>query len=139
VLPEESVGSTRERLAFIETKVRLFAVGEGGPAEVVPLAASEVLTRPGVDLATGELVLGDRQRWVQVLIDWAESIPGLRAAHRGSYLAWHCDGRLVLKIRRTRGASSRAPVSTTANRPAIRSRRSRWTWPAMPPPSICTG
>ena len=103
VLPEESVGSTRERLAFIETKVRLFAVGEGGPAEVVPLAASEVLTRPGVDLATGELVLGDRQRWVQVLIDWAESIPGLRAAHRGSYLAWHCDGRLVLKIRRTRG------------------------------------
>lgn len=102
VLPEDSVASTRERLAFTETKVRLFAVGEGGPAEVVPLAATEVLDRPRVDLATGEMVLGDRQRWVQVLVDWAESIPGIRAAHRGSYLAWHCEGRLVLKIRRTR-------------------------------------
>ena len=37
-----------------------------------------------------------------MLVRWANEAPGLKPAHRTSYLAWHCDGRGVLRIQRTR-------------------------------------
>ena len=46
--------------------------------------------------------LKGRARWVDRLIRWAEDDPDLQAAHRQSYLAWHCQGRMVLKIASTK-------------------------------------
>jgi hypothetical protein len=53
--------------------------------------------------------LGDRAAWVQPLIDWATTAPGVEPAHRSSYLAWHCAGRQILRVKR-----SRAGIDVTA-------------------------
>lgn len=45
----------------------------------------------------------ERARWVERLTRWAEEDPDLQAAHRQSYLAWQCRGRMVLKIAKTKG------------------------------------
>ena len=55
--------------------------------------------------------LGDRAEWVCEFTDQADAHPELVTAHRPSYLAWHCRGRSVLDIRRTKpGLGIRAGV-----------------------------
>jgi hypothetical protein len=46
--------------------------------------------------------LGPQAAWVERLTTWAQNDESLVAAHAQSYLAWHCQGGIVLKIARTR-------------------------------------
>lgn len=101
VLPEDLAEPTLHRAAFIETKVRVFTVGDDGPREQWIPSAAHVLAGPPDTIVTDIAVLGSRADWVTPLLAWAEIAPELVAAHRRSYLAWHCAGRLVLRIRRT--------------------------------------
>jgi hypothetical protein len=45
--------------------------------------------------------LGPHAAWVERLTTWAQNDDALVAAHRQSYLAWHCQGGIVLKIAQT--------------------------------------
>lgn len=61
-----------------------------------------------------------RAPWVDRLTRWAEEDPDLQAAHVHSYLAWHCRGRMVLKIAKARGAlrvTAGVHHADAANRP----------------------
>ena len=49
--------------------------------------------------------LGQRAQLVLPLLRWLDSDPTLVPAHRQSYLAWHCEGRMVLRIKRGRGGT----------------------------------
>jgi hypothetical protein len=94
--------ATRRRLPFLDAPIRLFTY-DGDQATVVPpLAQSEVLdwahTHPPV---THRHHLGDLAAWVDRLLGWADADDDLVDAHRASYLAWHCEGRMVLKVKRT--------------------------------------
>jgi len=53
-------------------------------------------------LSDHEAFLGPRASWVERLTAWAESDSDLAPAHTQSYLSWHCQGGLVLKIARSR-------------------------------------
>ena len=97
----ELVGPTLERAAFFETNARVFAI-EGDAVEERSVPAPErVLAGPTESIVTHTMVLGDRAAWVEPVTTWAESAPCLVGTHRKSYLAWQCDGRIVLRIRRT--------------------------------------
>ncbi|MBA3509650.1 MAG: hypothetical protein H0T19_06120, partial [Thermoleophilaceae bacterium] len=54
------------------------------------------------ELVTAVHQLKDRAAWVERLTAWADKCPELVDAHRPSYLAWHCQGRMALRVRRTR-------------------------------------
>ncbi len=105
VLPAGTEQPTLNRLPWIATPVRVFVYD----ADLIP--------RPGI-VPAREQVLADyrmqpvRNRadhalgvWepaVEPLVHFAETHWALRPAHRRSYLAWHCQGRQVLRLRRTR-------------------------------------
>lgn len=104
VLPAGSEEPTRRRLPWLDVPVRLYTfTGGGSPVPVPPLARTEVLTSYTDALVTDDHDLGDRAEWVHRLVRWAAATPELVAAHRSSYLAWHCRGRKVLGVRRSRG------------------------------------
>jgi len=103
VLPSARTGPTRLRLPWVDAPVRLFGFDGGGPPlPVAPLAQAEALADYDDPLVTHDHDLGEMTVWVERLVAWAESIPELVAAHRSSYLAWHCRGRKVVGIRRSR-------------------------------------
>ena len=104
VLPEGNEEPTRRRLPWLDVPVRLYTfTGNGPPEPVPPLARTEVLDGYPDALVTESHDLGDRAEWVDRLVRWAAGTPELVAAHRRSYLAWHCRGRKVLGVRRSRG------------------------------------
>lgn len=72
-----------------------------GPAVVPP--RYEVLRTGRMDeaLKVGEHDLGDRADWILPLTALVEEVLGLDPAPRLSYLAWHADGRQLLKIKRS--------------------------------------
>lgn len=103
VLPSAMTGPTQLRLPWLDAPVRLFGFdGDGPPLPVAPLARTEVLLGYDDPLVTHDHDLGAMTVWVERLVGWAESIPELVAAYRSSYLAWHCRGRKVVGIRRSR-------------------------------------
>lgn len=119
VLPEGCEAPTRRRLPWLDVAVRLYTfAGDGPPVPVPPSARTEVLAGYGDELVTEAHDLGDRAGWVDRLVRWAATTPELVAAHRSSYLAWHCRGRKVLGVRRTRGglAVTAGVHSTKADR-----------------------
>jgi len=104
VLPLGAEAGTQRRLPWLDTHVALH-VHDGTTAQpVAPLARHEVLAGYDDVIAAGTHQLGDRAAWVDRLATWADTCPELVAAHRKSYLAWHCRGRMLLKIRRSRAA-----------------------------------
>jgi len=104
VLPGGTEEPTRRRLPWLDVPVRLYTFTDSEPpAPAAPLARTEVLSGYTDALVTDAHDLGDRTEWVDRLVRWAASTPELVAAHRPSYLAWHCRGRKVLGVRRTRG------------------------------------
>jgi hypothetical protein len=103
-LPRGCETPTLRRVALLDTTVRVFVHDDTPPIEelLVPdrSTALAAYTDPLV-LAAHDL--GSKETWVGGLIDWAESHPELRSAHRPSYRSWHCFGRMVLKIARRHG------------------------------------
>lgn len=97
--------ATADRLPWIDTPTWLWVHGDGHVRPVPTPRRTTVLQRAcqqGGPVPWEGHDLGDRAGWVQPLVHWATqtSVP-LKAAHRGSYLAWHVDGRKVLQVRRT--------------------------------------
>ncbi len=109
VLPDTRLGLTLERLPWIDTPVRVFTYTADLTLkpEVIP-TRPEVLDRaaqrplhPGV-----EHNLGNAHGFVQSLVAHLDDHWALVAAHRQSYLAWHCLGRQVICISRTGSGAS---------------------------------
>ncbi len=92
------------RAALLDTTVRVFTHGDREPVgeRLVPDRASAfaAYTDP---LVLDVHDLGSKAPWVDDLLDWADTHEHLRAAHRPSYLSWHCLGRMVLKVTRRHG------------------------------------
>ena len=114
VLPAGTEWPTLSRLPWLDISARVFVHNGDDPESVreVPIP-----TRPMVfDQHSDKIVthiadLGDRAEWVCEFTDQADAHPELVTAHRPSYLAWHCRGRSVLDIRRTKpGLGIRAGV-----------------------------
>lgn len=101
VLPEGRTEPTRRRLPWIDVPVRLFAyMADDRVDEIMPLSPSEVLATYHDKVVTDIHTLDkERSQWVAGLVDWAASRQ-FDEAHRPSYLAWHVQGRMVLRIKR---------------------------------------
>ncbi len=102
VLPEHGDSPSVQRSAFFSRNIRIFTHDDTTLTEAPPLTQGEVFALYKDPLETSVPNLKDREIWVAKLLKWANSHPDLRTAHRPSYLAWHCLGRLVLRIRRVR-------------------------------------
>jgi hypothetical protein len=101
VLPEGREEPSRRRLPWLDIPVTLWSLGEGGAVQpLTPLSRYEVFAGCDDPLVTAVHSLGDRADWITRLVGWADTEPELVGAHRSSYLAWHCRGRMVLKVRR---------------------------------------
>lgn len=104
VLPAGSEEPTRRRLPWLDSSVALYTYGpDRTPVPVSPLSRHEVRASLVDKVVSTTHQLGDRATWVARLTQWAEDCPELVPAHRQSYLAWHCRGRMIVKIRRARG------------------------------------
>ncbi len=115
--------ATRRRLPFVCTPVRLWvhADGEVTAAPAPSKAVAIARTRRDITLPTGVHDLGDRADWVATLAGWADQHLYLEPAHRSAYLAWHADGRQVLKLQRMgqghgRGIRVTAGIDYSAHR-----------------------
>ena len=116
-------GATQRRLPWIAAPAQLYSFDRSN--EVTPLPALSKLdveswytSHPPV---SRDHELEANGAWVDRLRHWADNEEDLVAAHRSSYLAWHCEGRLVLKIVRTKsgfkvsaGLHSQSDPPTTA-------------------------
>ncbi len=102
VLPSGRVEPTRERAAFIDIQASIWEFDATGVRPVTPLTQGEVLERFSEELRGQQPHdLSDRANWVADLTTWANEQDELHAVARPTYLAWHCDGRQVLKIQRS--------------------------------------
>jgi hypothetical protein len=107
VLPSENLGLTLQRLPWIATPVRVFSYDQEGvlakpqivPSRAEVLAAASKL--PPVTMATHDLK--EFAPWVESLTRRLDQHWALVPAHRASYLAWHCNGRQVVQLRRSKG------------------------------------
>lgn len=104
VLPRGSETATQRRIPWLDTHVTLHVHDQNAVHRVPPLARHEVLIGYDDSIAAAAHQLGERGEWVDRLTTWADTCPELVPAHRKSYLAWHCRGRMLLKVRRSRGA-----------------------------------
>ena len=106
VLPETHAEQTMTRLPWIDSSVRLFVYGlELLPRPTIIPARTEVLSKAktlGIR-RTKEHTLGDVAELIEPLVKWADEHWALKEAHRRSYLAWHCEGRQVLAVARSKG------------------------------------
>ncbi len=98
VLPQGKELPSLHRLAFLKPGRRIFTHDGVGVVEQIIPARDQVSAAYSDPLQLAERELGDRGLWVQDLIAFAEEHPELRAAHRPTYMSWHCLGRLVIKI-----------------------------------------
>jgi hypothetical protein len=116
ILPDGFEEPTRRRLPWIDAAVRLYTHDSNGVTPVPVLSRHEVLIACDDPLVTALHELGERAVLVDRLIEWADACAELVAAHRPSYLAWHCRGRMVLKVRKTRpGLIASAGVHSTVD------------------------
>jgi hypothetical protein len=105
VLSAGTEQATLERAAFLSVGVEVWIHASDGTVSYrEPLTRANVLARFAGELRGQDLHdPGHAAEWVDALVSWADSAPGLMPAHRQSYLAWQCHGRLVLRIQRRRG------------------------------------
>lgn len=127
VLPEGTEEPTRRRLPWLDPPVRLFTFCNDDTIRLsLPMARAEVVDATDDALVTAVHDLGERTEWVERLIRWANACPELVEAHRSSYLAWHCRGRMALRIRKVAaGLSVTAGVHSSAPGQAPREERLR--------------
>lgn len=86
------------RAAFLDRKIRVWSHSDGVCNEVLVPSLPQIFNELKDSIAAGKADLGHRERWVSPILGWATSAPGVVPAHRPGYLAWHCDGRMVLKV-----------------------------------------
>lgn len=104
MLPEGTDEPTRIRAAWLDIAVRVAIYDAAGAVTERPRMARHETLVAFEDAVVGhDHQLGDREDLVARLTRWADTCPELVPAHRSSYLAWHCDGRMVLRVKRTRG------------------------------------
>lgn len=101
VLPHAAVGPSITRASFLRPHIRVFGHDGTTVDEIAPVTRGEVLSAIDDDLELSAHDLGDRGSWVERLVEWCASHRDLRDARRPAYRAWHCDGRMVVRIRRT--------------------------------------
>ncbi len=101
VLPAGKADPTLRRAAFIDAPVRVFTHGIAWCEHPIPAVHTviDVFTDPLVESICD---LGAHASWIAELAAWADGHSDLRASHRPSYLAWHCLGRMVLKVARSK-------------------------------------
>ena len=103
-LPQARETPTLRRAALLDTTVRVFVHDDTALIEELLVPDRSTALAAYIDpLVLDAHDLGSKEAWVGDLIDWAETHPDLRAAHRPSYRSWHCLGRMVLKIARRHG------------------------------------
>ena len=106
IIPTGAEAPTLHRLSFIGTPVRVWTYGDDGKPrpQAIPTRDEAVRNAEARWLRGGDNHdLGDRSDWVAPLTTSADAHWALTPAHRTSYLAWHCAGRQVLRISRSRG------------------------------------
>jgi len=104
VLPPGSAARVARLLPWLRTPVRVFVHHRGQIEEVVPPSAYEVeqdARTLAVHKGTNHSPEGAQADWVAALDELATGL-GCVTAHRSSYLAWHADGRQVLRVQRGR-------------------------------------
>lgn len=105
LIPKDFEESTQQRLVGLSTDVRLYTYEgqKARPSECRKLTLADLAKlEEKASIRGGEHNLGNRQEWVQDLIDWADQLaPALVQANRNSYRAWHCLGRQLLKLKTT--------------------------------------
>jgi hypothetical protein len=105
VLPAGQQTATAARSTFLDRSIRIYTHdGHEATALVLPRrrAALDGLKEPHDRLRFRVHRLnGDQKAWVSELIGWAERNVDLTSAHRVNYLAWLCDGRRVLTIKKS--------------------------------------
>lgn len=104
LLPEAAVNRVTARLAYVATPVRVWSLDDDltpVPQRIPTVAAVVAAARAQKPRAEAQHDLGPHGSWVGDLMTSADQHWALDAAHRGSYLAWHCAGRQVLKLTRT--------------------------------------
>ncbi|MCK9902148.1 hypothetical protein CC117_25505 [Parafrankia colletiae] len=103
VLPAGAEAATVCRATHLDRPVAIWT--HDGTA-VTPVPPGERACAPAgmreTELRGGEHDLGPRGGWIEHLTSWADRYPDLVPAHRGSYRAWHCAGRQLLNVRRSR-------------------------------------
>ncbi len=117
ILPAGTEWPTLARLPWLDISARVWTHEIGDPSTLTEIAIplrSTVLASHTDKLVTTTSDLGDREPWVAELIEWLAENPEIVTAHRPSYMAWHCRGRQVLKMSRTRkGLRLKAGVHST--------------------------
>ena len=126
VLPAAHAQATLRRAAFLDAPIRVitfeartvlgrwtFTVEE----QVIP-ARPAVLAEYHDPLVTTVHQLSASNVTVNELVNWADAHPELRPAHRDSYLAWHCLGRMVLRLRRVKGDGVEVTAGVNASKPS---------------------
>lgn len=104
VMPAGAAEPTRRRLPWLDVPVSVWTFDDAGSVEPSPLLSRQEVRAACDDaIVTATHQLGKRSAWVDRLTKWADTSPELVSAHRSSYLAWHCRGRMALKIRTSRG------------------------------------
>ncbi|MCB9382881.1 MAG: hypothetical protein H6513_19515 [Acidimicrobiaceae bacterium] len=98
LLPEALAGPSLLRAPWFAPPVRVLTYAKDHVAEPSPLTQSESIDhyRHWVEEAPAEL--DEKSAWVQPLLEWLRTVPGIDAVARNSYVAWHVHGRQVLKI-----------------------------------------
>jgi hypothetical protein len=141
LVPEDAVGPTVVRASHLEGPVEVWAIGQTDlPRRVRIPSTAEVIqeTRARPLRREPPHDLGERSSWVADLVRLADAHWALEAAHRGSYRAWHCEGRQVLKLVRQGGGllvqagvqygrppSDRPPFSEVLTEPPTTVQRAR--------------
>lgn len=126
VLPAAHAQATLRRAAFLDAPIRVityeartvlgrwtFTVEE----QVIP-SRPAVLAEYRDPLVTTVHQLSAPNATVNELVNWADAHPDLRPAHRDSYLAWHCLGRMVLRLRRVKGDGVEVTAGVNASKPS---------------------
>ncbi|MCU1360160.1 MAG: hypothetical protein JWN99_1449, partial [Ilumatobacteraceae bacterium] len=103
LLPQGKAAPTLQRLAFLRPGPSVFTHDGERITEAIIPSRPQILGEYEDELELSEKDLGVRTAWITSLVEWADTHQHLSTSHRPSYRAWHCNGRMILRVRATRG------------------------------------
>ena len=98
VLPESLAVPSLLRAPWLVPTVRVFTYVNDHVDEPAPLTQTESIAGYRHWVQDAPAKLGDKATWLAPLLEWLQTVPGMDAVERNSYIAWHVYGRQVLKI-----------------------------------------